>query len=432
MENLSNLYLLIYSAACIFTFLFYQRKRHILDAGSIVLLSYVAYSITSFLFFNDKSEFSSEIVELSFPPFLYLYIMLMMASSPILKFDARRVHQLLPPSKSVVHIVLIMFVFFSLLSFPYTIQHIREGLMMIMLDASGGRELVQDRVEIADTFGHGGLEHLPTVISSAFNTIGIFLLFYLLSLKKKKKLIIFGLAFCVILSIFSTVATGSRGGPIDIMLVIVSTFFMFKFFYSEEIKRWTNRIGLILIVALAIPIAAITISRFGEEGSSSSVLRYTGLGNLNFNKYALDDNGIRYGDRTIPLFKRIIGIENVPHNYVERRSKYPQLKINDETFSTFVGDFTIDYGPIIAFLIFLFFNIIVVSKTRLRQGKIKFRHLLLIHFTLCVCIQGGMSLFSFADVGGNLKIIAYFLVYMYSKLTEDRVEQKKVVQQLTT
>lgn len=358
--------------------------------------------------------------------------MLMMASSPILKFDARRVHQLLPPSKSVVHIVLIMFVFFSLLSFPYTIQHIREGLMMIMLDASGGRELVQDRVEIADTFGHGGLAHLPTVISSAFNTIGIFLLFYLLSLKKKKKLIIFGLAFCVILSIFSTVATGSRGGPIDIMLVIVSTFFMFKFFYSEEIKRWTNRIGLILIVALAIPIAAITISRFGEEGSSSSVLRYTGLGNLNFNKYALDDNGIRYGDRTIPLFKRIIGIENVPHNYVERRSKYPKLKINDETFSTFVGDFTIDYGPIIAFLIFLFFNILVVSKTRLRQGKIKFRHLLLIHFTLCVCIQGGMSLFSFADVGGNLKIIAYFLVYMYSKLTEDRVEPKKVVQQLTT
>ena len=432
MGDLSNFYLILYIVAWFITFVYYQRKRRIIDAGSLLLLSYTAYAVLSYLFFNDKSEFSSGFTDLSLFPFVYLFIMLMMASAPVLRFDARKVKQISSPHKNVVYVSFFMFAFFSLLSFPSTISNIREGIMLIMLESSGGLELVNERMEIADTFGHGGLAHLPTVIASAFSNIGIFMMFFLLTSKKKSKLIIGGFALSIVLSIFSSVATGSRGGPIDIMLIVVATFFMFKYFYSDTIKRWTKKIGLIIIIALAIPIVAITISRFGEANSSSSVLRYTGLGNLNFNKYALDDNGIRYGDRTVPLFKRMMGFDNVPHNYVERRMKYPKLKINDETFCTFVGDFTIDYGPVLAFLIFLLFFIWTSSKLRIQGGSIGFRQLLLIHFALCVCIQGGMSLFSFADVGGNLKIIAYFLVLVYSKLMESKAGNERVVKRVIT
>ena len=52
---------------------------------------------------------------------------------------------------------------------------------------------------------------------------------------------------------------------------------------------------------------------------------------LFFNNYGLDADGIRYGDRTANLFKQIIW-DDTPHNYMERRDKYPHLKIDDYYF----------------------------------------------------------------------------------------------------
>lgn len=418
MSDNSNLYLILYITTWLFTFLFYQKKRRFFDAGSFILVSYLVYSIFSFFLFNGVGVYT--IKSLSLFPFLYLYIMLMITTSPVLLFNTDKISSIKLSNQSIVYIILFSFAFFALLSFPDTIEHIREGVSLIMLDSMGGADLVAEAREVADSYGHGGLTHLPSVISNAFVNIGVFLLFYLLTLKNKPKLIISILVVSLLLSILSGIASGMRGRPINLVLTIVGTFFLFSRLYSDSINKWVRRLGIILIIIVAIPIVFITTSRFGEDNSFDSILDYAGQENLYFNKYGLDDNGIRYGDRTIPLFKRIIGIEGVPHNYIERRDKYPFLKINDEVFCTFVGDFTIDFGPILASAIFIIFNLFVVLKTKIKNGAIQFRHLLLIHFVMCVCVQGGMTLYSFADTAGNLQIIAYLLVYVYSKFSERR------------
>jgi hypothetical protein len=148
----------------------------------------------------------------------------------------------------------------------------------------------------------------------------------------------------------------------------------------------------------------------------STIYYYGGQENLYFNKYGLDNGGIRYGDRTFPLFKRILGFENVPKNFMERRDKYPHLKISDEVFYTFVGDFTIDFGPIIATFIFLFFTLFVVINTKIRNGIIRFHQLILLHFVMSVCMLGGLKLYPFSDVGGNLQLIVYFIAYIFFRL----------------
>ena len=84
---------------------------------------------------------------------------------------------------------------------------------------------------------------------------------------------------------------------------------------------------------------------------AESIEWYYGQSFLNFNNYGLDAGGIRYGDRTANFFKSFL-FDDVPHNFVERREKYSHLKIDDYYFYTFVGDFTIDYGPILAVLLF--------------------------------------------------------------------------------
>jgi hypothetical protein len=35
---------------------------------------------------------------------------------------------------------------------------------------------------------------------------------------------------------------------------------------------------------------------------------------------------------------------------------------------------------------------------------------------MCLCIQGGIKLFPFADIGGNLRLIVFVLVYFAFKL----------------
>lgn len=96
--------------------------------------------------------------------------------------------------------------------------------------------------------------------------------------------------------------------------------------------------------------------------------------------------------------------------------------MNDEKFTTFVGDFTIDFGPTCAFVIFLLFNIWVLLKIRTDGETIKLHQLLLIFFCACVSIQGGMSLFTFADTS-NLRIITIFSLYAYLRYHEVLLEK---------
>ncbi len=106
----------------------------------------------------------------------------------------------------------------------------------------------------------------------------------------------------------------------------------------------------------------------------------------------------------------------MPKNFVERRAKYPNLRINDGVFSTFVGDFTIDFGPVIGSLILLFFTVFVLIKTKIRDGIIRFHQLILLHFVMNVCVIGGLKLYPFSDVGGNLQLIVYFIAYILFRL----------------
>ena len=82
-----------------------------------------------------------------------------------------------------------------------------------------------------------------------------------------------------------------------------------------------------------------------------------------------------------------------------------------------MGDLALDFGPVGAFVIFVVFNVIVVYLTRPRDGTIKLHQLLLLYFALSICMQGGMSLYNFAD-GGNLQIVMIFLIYFYLRYYE--------------
>jgi oligosaccharide repeat unit polymerase len=412
---ISNINICLYILAWVVTIILYHIQKKIIDAGSILLFTYLIYSVTSLLLYNSPFYHFNRI---RLFPFIYLFLILMLVFWPILKYNANKINEIQKVPSIYISIISLVFIVASLVQLPTIISDFAFSIKRLLTTSSGGLDLYNKAMAGSRSIGDGKISNLASIISNAFGNFGILLFFYYLTLKKRSKLILIGLFISSILSILINIILGQRGPILETLLSMIITYFALRRFLQPKVNRIIKIVGKYLLLASLIPVIALTNSRFGDskKGSMSSLYLYGGQENLYFNNYALDNGGIRYGDRTFPLFKRILGFENVPKNFMERRDKYPNLKMSDENFYTFVGDFTIDFGPVIATLIFLFFTFFVIIKTKIRDGIIRFHQLILLHFVMSVCMLGGMKLYPFSDVGGNLQLIVYFIAYMIFRL----------------
>ena len=416
---ISNINIVFYIILWLLTFTAYHLKRRQFDAGSVILLTYLVYSIMSLVLYNYDQPYYFYPIKLL--PFIYLFLMLLLAVSPILVFNDKKIQQIYKPHLYLLNTVAIIYIASSLAHLPTIISDFSTNIIKLVIETSGGKELYDEAMSNTLDMGDGSISNFAAIISGAFSSLGILLFFYYLTFKKTNKLILIGLFLSIIVSLLSSISLGQRGLIIEIMYATIITYFALKKFMPNYIKKTVKIAGFLLIIIITLPIVFLTNSRFekDEGGPIASVIYYAGQENLYFNNFGLDNNGIRYGDRTIPLFKRMLGYYNVPNNFWERRQKYPNLKINDEVFYTFVGDFTFDFGPILATIMFVLFTFFVIQKTKIRNGRILFHQLILIHFVMIVCMLGGLKLYSFSDVGGNLQLIVYFLVYIVFRLEYD-------------
>lgn len=416
---MNQVLLYAYSFLWLLTFVIHvnntRRAGDNIGVGGVILLFYFIYSIFSILVYNGKSYFS-EMVKITVFPFIYLYGMEMLFLLPLLKYRSNKTQLYHPKNLLFFNIIAVFFVVASLIHFPSTISSFREGLYQIMMDSSGGADLYAEKMEQSYHSG-GGITNIFAIFSSAFSGLGIMFLFYSFVNKKVNKWIRVGLLLSYLVLLISGVSSGQRGLLVEPIYVAIVTYFFFRPYINSRINRIITTAGIIIIVALSIPFVALTISRFETANTDvgESFYYYAGQENIYFNLYGLDDNGIRYGDRTVPLFKRMLGYSDVPKNFWERRAKYPHLKINDEVFYTYIGDFTIDFGPLLGTLIMLLMAFFFYRRTHVQNGQIKFEQIILLHFLMYMCMVGGLKLFPFSDVAGNLKIIVYFTAYVLFK-----------------
>jgi oligosaccharide repeat unit polymerase len=415
------------------TFAIYQNCKRYFDAGSVIISSFLLYSCLSLFLYYDEF-WSNEFSQLRLFPFIYLYAMIMIAAWPVLRYNQSKIIEVQKPSDVLFKTIALLFIVSTFIGIPTTLPNVSDGLIKILFDSTAGMAIYKDTMDLsaAANINDGKISNLPSIISGLLADIATLMFFYYLTLEKRSRLITLCLLVSVLYPILDQIAISQRGPVLDRLSTIVISYFALIKFIPSGINSKIKLLGITLILAVTIPIAAITVSRFDRPDSSgaiSSVLFYSGQSNLFFNNYGLDNGGIRYGDRTFPMFKRMLGFENVPHNFYERRAKYSELKINDEVFTGFVGDFTLDFGPYIPPILFICFTTFILISTRVRNGKILFHQLILLHFVMCICIQGGMKLFSYSDVG-NLKIITIFLAYIVFRLDYEVHQERRRKKQL--
>lgn len=402
--------LIIYLCLWVFTLYIHSRRVKRFGAGSFIITTYIVYATFSILLWNiDYVNFSP--LPLKLFPFIYLFLMMLIGLWPILRYDKVCSRNILTPSMNILNIISGIFIVSSIIHFPEDIMNLREGIMKMAVDTAMANEIYAESTESVSSAG-SAVSNIAAVISNAFGQVGYLITIYYLTLKKRNKLILSGLIVSCLIKASSSIALGQRGGVVETLFILVCTYFLLKEHIDPKIKRVVSVFSIVVLFLFSIPFMWITIGRFDTAITNplESVYYYAGVQNINFNNYALDDGGIRYGDRTIPLFKRMLGFENVPKNFYERRAKYPKLKMNDETFSTYVADFAIDYGPFLGAVLLFLLALLIVKATQPRGRPFGFHHLLLLHFMLYMVSLGGLKLFPYAD-GGNLKIIVCFLCY---------------------
>lgn len=394
-----------------------------MDAGNVIIASYVLYAALAWKLYNMPQPYW-DFLPMRFFPFVYLFLMLLVALWPVLRFDSRQVTEITPPNMHVLNTTAWFIIICSALFVPHLFKMGGvDGFMQLFTDPSAGAGMYSDALAEAASSG-SGVTNLLAICVNAFADITILLLFYQLTLKPRNILLIIGLGLSSLLTILPPILMGQRGAAITTLMTVVVAYFLVSNYLGKRLKKWINMACISFVCLITIPLAAITFSRFDTEdgGALTSAIYYAGQAPLNFNNYGLDAGGIRHGERTLNLVKRLFD-PSIPKNFEERRDKYNYLKMDDYIFYTFVGDFTLDFGPYVAPLIFLLFTGLILLLTKPQKNKIEFHQLLLIYLVACICMQGGMYLFAYSDTSG-LKMVVLLMLYIILKWSSNKSEKK--------
>lgn len=419
---LATSYLLCWVA----TLVWYQWKSRVLDGGTAIISTYVLYAVFSILTLNDP-VFSYLFNPLSVFPYIFLFVMLLLALSPVIFIHIHPAKEIENPHTRVLTLISIIVIGCSFILIPNILENFGSGIVKLFTDADAGKDAYMEQAESASETG-SGISNIPAILHNMFADIAIFIFFYFLTLKKKNWWLITLLFFSIIIGLFIPIIQGSRSNIILAILTIIVGYMMFRQYIEKKLNRIIQIAGLSFVIVTSLPVAAITMSRF--ESLSAGVAGffnwYVGQGSLYFNNFALDAGGTRHGDRTLNLLKRVLD-SDTPQNYVERREKYHNLNVDDDIFTTFVGDFVIDFGPYLAVVIFIVFNLYVIYQIRPHNGKLQLHQTLLLFFVECICMQGGMYLFAYSDTG-NLRILVAMILYAYLRYHEKLLEKFSLVE----
>jgi oligosaccharide repeat unit polymerase len=418
-----NILLAFYTLLWVISFILYHYQNRHIDGGSAVMASYIVYCFFSFITLNDEF-FDITYEHLRLFPFIYLYVMLMIALLPAIQLHRSPITEIEDPHSRALLIPCFVSILCIFAQIPSILSNFNSGFVNILTDSEAGKVAHLESVEDAESAGNA-IRNLPAVLYNTLFDCSVFIFFFLLTRKDKNIIFLIFLFLAIIIGMIIPVMDGQRGSVIKCGLTIIAGYMLFRKFISKRIDRIIQIAGIIVTVIVAIPIIAITISRFSDRKDSPEtsgyVYWYIGQANIYFNNYALDAGGTRNGDRTINLAKRLLS-PDTPKNYTERREKYSNLNIGDDFFTTFVGDFAIDFGPLAAFIIFVVFNGWAILHIRPRDGTIKLHQLLLVYFALCVSLQGGMTLFMYSDTG-NLALGAMIILYIWLRFHESLLKK---------
>ena len=322
-----------------------------------------------------------------------------------MKIKQNNITGIIRPNENILQFLIIVIIILALPQSINSLYSFNDALNYLMIES----QLENDSVY---TKTSGGPIHFIVIIAGCASFIAPLIFMYYLTLPKKKLAYIILLGLITFTSPLNETASGARGPLVKFCLVMILLYLFFMPFYSVKIKRILLLLGLIIGVGVLFIFNLLTMRKFyymDEDSVNFTYLGYYSQNFLNFDAYGLDANGIRYGTRTATMLTKLF-MPSMPSTYIERVTYFKDMKMNEGCFSTFVGDFTLDYGPIFSFFLFMLVSLWLNSRIK-RRGKFPFSSLFIFYF-LFNLFAGGLFLHPFCNLGGNLQIIVLIALYV--------------------
>ena len=384
----------------------YRKSHSSFDMYQLLALLYAATAIMCFLYKIEEPELYHNI---SFFPFLYLFVAILLFLYPVKKLDLNWATISIQDNRFLKYLSYI-FIGFSFYAIYASLTHTTE-----LIQAAAWNELKNQTYVDADSVQiyNSAIQRLALNISAYLSPFGLVYAFYLLTKDRFNKLLVFSLFVSIIgPSFMMAIADASRGMIVKLAIKLLVGYLLFKNSIPQNRKRLI-KIGFIgvLIGFLSFTIA-VTISRFGNDEAGSSVFMYFGHSMLAFNDglfYNMQDYawGKKFFDWFIDLFGG--------------NSYFDTAKAGCTcagAFVTFVGSLFIDFGPFLT--IFLPFITLKVVGPFFAKKSLALSDCIIIVFYVTTMANGIFV----SPKGRALAWVMTFVIYYIVRIIETKKRLK--------
>ena len=380
----------------------------------MILLLYTLMAIISIHCYSSPYASEKFEPELKLFPFLYLWGMIVISILPLLQIKEKQVTHLIIPNKRLVNLISIACIAFCVLHAISILPDLKGGLVMMLADSENALDLYNEATsaKMSSTASTNDGVNVIAILSGQA-LVFLPLVFFLYLILPKKNVLIF-ILLCVSLLILPIegIAKANRQMMALSVLEIFLLFFFFKDYIPPKIISKIRLFFVIILIFLGGVFITITIVRTSVSSDKIDYVifgieRYFAEGPIIFND-CIDANGTREGNRVFPLLKMIAGKPVLSAS--EMRTMYSMMKVDSSRFSTYVGDFVLDYGPIISMIIFSLFSF---TCCRILRGKriLGIQHLLIIY--LIMKLSAGFYQCTLNGIANNISVVIIILLYFY-------------------
>ena len=286
-----NTFLLCFNFVLYFlTFIVYQCKKKYFSIGSFVLLFYTFLSLLAIPLYN--SPFATEFKDLTFFPFVYLYVALMMCFSPLLLFKDKKVRSLRMPDPILMNILSILLIVSFLIKFLTEISSlsIDDSLFDPMALAKNYNE--REREYGAPGFGISNMFRFLSVLFSP-----VLALFFFYNIMMKNTWLSLGIAISIVSYLILSLCNGDRYFVFNLFMEIPFLFLLFRHKLNQTARRKMVLVLSVVGILLVSGLALVTIGRFGNNRQQREYLiygleTYAAQNFIFFNNYGLDAGGM--------------------------------------------------------------------------------------------------------------------------------------------
>ena len=415
MDNISILYFNFF--IWFLTSVLYLKKIKKITLKVSILLLYTTISFVAiFLYQNPNAHFYFS-TQLAIFPFIYLWIMIMLSLYPIEIMEKEKIYYLSFPSRKNINIICWIFIFLSLVKLIQMSNDLFNGSLFLKLQSDYIIDSYSNSTEarMNSKALSGGVDIISILANLSLSIIPLMFFIHLI-LPNRKKSITIGLSLSLLITPLEGLINSSRVGLIIQIFITIFSYLFFRDYLQIDIKKKFQKYFSYIVICVSFIFMTISINRakFSDNNLTFSYQRYFAESILVFDSYCMNANGTREGHITIPLLKAILGEELLSES--EMRYKYNYMSIDNSRFSTFVGDFVLDFGPILSAIIFILFSLIFSLLLKIKKSTITIEQIIIIF--LVMRFNLGFYQYLYSTVGGNLVFLVLILLYLFFRLSK--------------